>query len=279
MSNLQIIKKTLAEDSTLSQFKMALPSHISAERFQRVALTAVQNSWGIDQCDVKSVMTSLIKCAQDGLLPDNREAALVKKGKVCAYMPMVGGVLKQMRNSGYVADINVHCVYKNDDFPQPEIINGVWNIIHRPKLFGDRGDFVLAYAVAVYKDGSIHAEVMTKEQIDERRKVSPNGGVKDKYGNPTIWEKWYEEMAKKTVLHRLSNMIPTSADVTQILDHHNEAVYEPEQEPKEERKSIIESINESIVDAEFTESEVINGKDGLSDQGQADQGELVDVPI
>src|SRR3990167_4436107 len=59
------------------QFKAALPPQIPAERFLRVLLTGVQQSPEIIQADRQSLFAAAMRAAQDGLLPDGREAALV----------------------------------------------------------------------------------------------------------------------------------------------------------------------------------------------------------
>jgi hypothetical protein len=44
-----------------------------------------------------------VKLAQDGLLPDGREAAVVMFGNKAQAMPMIAGILKKVRQSGEVA--------------------------------------------------------------------------------------------------------------------------------------------------------------------------------
>lgn len=250
MSNLTEIKKHLVSHEMASQFKMALPKAITAEKFQRVALTALLHNPDIQHCSTSSVMKSLLLCAQDGLLPDGREAALVKfnpKGgqSVAQYMPMVYGLIKRMRNSGSVTNVNAYCVYENDIFDY-QIKNGVESISHRPCITGPRGDFLLAYAVVGLEDSNPHIEVMVKEEIEKARRSSPNQRNSEK---PTgIWEKWYDEMAKKTVLHRASKRVPTSAEALNFLDNDmrvtlNGGFDEPEPEPQ---KTLVNSINDAI---------------------------------
>ncbi len=244
MSNLVEIKKQLASPVMLNQFKMALPSHITPEKFQRTALTALLHNDDINDCTVQSVMTSLLKCAQDGLMPDNREAAIVKYGSTAQYMPMVYGLIKRMRNSGEVASVNAYIVYENDLF-EYEIINGVENIRHKPTITGDRGAMLLAYAVVGFKDGSSpHVEVMTHEEIEKARKVSK---TQKGAGPAGIWASWYEEMAKKTVLHRAAKRVPTSSDVTEFLREDMRMTlnggFEDQSAPK---TTLVDSINEAI---------------------------------
>ena len=97
-------------------FSAALPAHIPVERFIRVVLTAIQTSPKLAQMDRASLWNACMRAAQDGLLPDGREGALVPfKGKV-TWIPMVGGIRKKVRNSEAIATWDVHAVHAKDKF-------------------------------------------------------------------------------------------------------------------------------------------------------------------
>lgn len=245
MSNLVEIKKNITSPAMLAQFKLALPAHITPERFQRVAMTALLNNPDISECSTQSVMTSLLKCAQDGLVPDNREAAIVKFKGQAQYMPMVYGLIKRMRNSGEVTNVNAYCVYENDVFDY-EIENGVERIRHKPSITGNRGQFLLAYAVVGLAEGNPHIEVMVKDEIEKARKASPNQKGSDTPSG--IWAAWYDEMAKKTVLHRASKRVPTSAEAVEFMQKDmrmtlNGGFEDDEAAPKQ---SLVDSINAAV---------------------------------
>jgi len=245
MSNLVEIKKNLSSPAMLSQFKLALPAHITPEKFQRVAMTALLHNPDLKDCTVQSVMNSLLKCAQDGLLPDNREAALVKFAGQAQYMPMVYGLIKRMRNSGSVTNVNAYCVYANDIF-EYEIENGVERIRHKPCITGGRGEFLLAYAVVGLEDSNPHIEVMLKEDIEKARRASKT--QKDANKPSGIWSDWYDEMAKKTVLHRAAKRVPTSADAVEFLQKDTRMTLNGgfEDETLQAEPTLIDKINEAV---------------------------------
>ena len=87
---------------------------------------------------------------------------------------------------------------------------------HQFDPFGDRGSMVGVYCVAKLSDGSYLTEVMTRNQIEEVRRVS-----KAKKGP---WVNWYEEMAKKTVIKRASKTWPQVSvqftNAVQVLNEH-----------------------------------------------------------
>jgi recombination protein RecT len=239
MSNITKIKEKLYHSSAVSQLRLALPAHITPERFQRVAWTAIANSEGIPDCTPDSVINALTKCAQDGLMPDNKEAAIVKYGSVATYMPMVYGLIKRMRNSGEVKDVNAFVVYSEDKF-EYQIKNGIQECVHVPSFSANRGDLVLAYAVVMILDGSTHIEVMTKAEIEKAR----NSG---RAANSPAWKNWYDEMAKKTVIHRAAKRVPTSADVEKLLRTDMRVTLDGNDESDEPKPvSLVDSINEAV---------------------------------
>lgn len=187
------------------KFQSALPNHIPVERFVRTLQTAVINTPALVKADRNSLFASSMKAAQDGLLPDGKEAAIVTFGNQAQYMPMIGGILKKVRNSGELKNIHSEIVRKNDDFDYRITERGPI-LIHRPDLFGERGEIIGVYATAETKDGGIYIEVMTMTQINDIKKVSR--------GKNGPWAGAFaSEMMKKSVLRRLCKRLPMSTDL------------------------------------------------------------------
>ena len=196
----------------------ALPPQIPVEKFIRTTLTAVQMQPDLLGADRKSLLGSTMRAAQDGLLCDGREAALVifnsKEGKKVQYMPMVGGILKKIRNSGELASISAQVVYDKDHFEYT--LGDDEHISHKPFLGTERGAQIAVYAIAKTKDGAIYREVMSVADVEKVRAASRAG----KFGP---WVEWWDEMAKKTVIRRLAKRLPSSADLDSVLQADNEA--------------------------------------------------------
>jgi recombination protein RecT len=211
-----VIRQNL--DAMAPQFKAALPAHVSVEKFTRVANTAIQNNPDLVNCDRKSLFGAIVRLAQDGLLPDGREAALVKfRTKVngefvdaVQAMPMISGILRRVRQSGEVAKISAQVVYKSDEF---KVTYGFdEDVTHNPPPLDEpRGEPIGAYATAVLKDGSRLLEVMSKEEIEKVRSVSRSG-------DKGPWVQWWGEMARKTVMRRLSKRLPMSTDLEDAFE-------------------------------------------------------------
>jgi recombination protein RecT len=196
------------------QFKLALPSHVSPEKFMRVVMTGLQNSPDLLSADRKSLYSACMKAAQDGLLPDGREGALVvyrgKDGPKVQWLPMTAGILKKIRNSGDLSSITAQIIHKNDAFRYWVDDEGE-HITHEPLLFGDQGETIGVYALAKTKDGSVHIEVMTEQQIQSVKGIS-----KAKDFGP--WSgPFADEMRKKTAIRRLSKRLPMSTDLDDVI--------------------------------------------------------------
>ena len=211
------------------EFKAALPPQIPVERFIRTVITAVQMDLKLLEADRRTLIAACMKAAQDGLLPDGREAALVifrSKGMpTVQYMPMIGGLFKKARNSGEIASIAAHVAYDRDQFDYA--LGDHEHITHKPLLAADRGKPVAAYAIAHTKDGAVYREVMSVDDIERVRRVS-----RAKDDGP--WVDWWDEMARKTVFRRLAKRLPSSADLEQTLESDNEVagfVQAPATEP------------------------------------------------
>lgn len=198
------------------EFRMALPSHITPDKFQRVVMTAVQQNPDLLGADRRTLLMACTKCAQDGLLPDGREAAFaifntkVKSDgrevwiKAVQYMPMIGGIKKRAMNSGHVSALQGHVIYANDFFLWQQGTDE--KLEHKPLFPGDRGEPIGAYAVAKIKgDDRPLFRVFDKVRIEKARAVS-----KSKDG--PAWKVWWDEMAIKTVARNLAKDLPADAE-------------------------------------------------------------------
>lgn len=227
----------------------ALPKHIDPAKFQRTVMTAAQSNPDLLTADRASLITSCMKCAQDGLLPDGREAALViytvskKEGsswvkvKTVQYLPMVYGLRKKILQSGEISTLETNVVYRAEVESGAFIFEAGTEAMlrHRPML--DLTDdqitddcIVAAYSVATMKDGSKSFEVMRRSEINKVRQASQTGATgKTKYNsNETIppkgpWVDWFSEMARKTVMRRHSKTLPMSGDLIDMEGADEEA--------------------------------------------------------
>lgn len=247
-------------DMMAPQFKAALPPHIPVERFIRIVMTAINGDPDLVAADRRSLFESAMKCAQDGLLPDKREAAFVvfntnvaKKGepakyvKKVQYLPMVWGLVKKVRNSGELESITAHVVHENDEFSYS--LGDSEAIAHTPLLKGNRGQPVLAYAIAKTKDGGIYREMMMRDEIDAVRNFSK---AKDAWTGPFQLEMW-----RKTVIRRLSKRLPMSTDLERTIQRDDET-YDLDEHRDAEQTLMPQRLSEKSLD-EPTPTDEANG--------------------
>ena len=236
-------------ETRADDFKMALPAHITPEKFQRTIMTAAQSNPDILRADRASLITSAMKAAQDGLLPDGREAALVTFStrqkidgewtsvKLAQYMPMAFGVRKKILQSGEISSLETAVVYRREVEEGAFIYEAGTEAMlrHRPMLELSDEDLadeniVAAYSVATMKDGTKSFEVMRRSEINKVRQASQTGatGKKDRQGKAIEpkgpWVDWFGEMARKTVMRRHSKTLPMSGDLIDV-EATDEALY------------------------------------------------------
>jgi recombination protein RecT len=229
-------------ESRAAELKMALPAHISPEKFQRTIITATQQNPGLLKTDRRSLILACMKAAQDGLLPDGRESALVpfrtrkkidgqwQSVEEAAYIPMIYGLRKKVlqardaEGKPVVSALEVGVVYRKE----VEAGHFLYEVgltpplRHRPMLDLTADDtrddqIVGAYSIATMADGTKSYEFMRRFEIDKVRETSQTGATRDRSGQPREakgpWADWFPEMAKKTVLRRHAKSLPQSGDL------------------------------------------------------------------
>lgn len=192
------IGMTLKSGQFQASLAEALPPEISIDRFTRVAITALQQNPDLLNKDRNSLFLAVRRCAEFGLNPDGREAALVAFGNAVVCMPMVGGLRRIAAKYGF--DIATAVVHENDEFDYALGVDPV--MTHKPaKLGTDRGKAIGAWAQAKGPDGQLYLEVMDRDQIEAVRQVS-------RAKNSGPWVSQWGEMARKTVARRLWKSLP-----------------------------------------------------------------------
>ena len=204
-------------------FTQALPPNVSVQKFMRTVMTAIQKDdiaakLNEGKVDRRSLFTECTKAAQDGLVLDDREAALVTffnrdKGlNEVKYMPMVAGLLKKARGSKQIVSISAHVIKENDHFEY--VLGDDEKIIHRlPKLGDPRGKMIGAYAIAKLASGGTQRVIMDLDQINK---------IKGCAKTTKIWDKWPDEQAEKSALRKLCKRLPMDSDSLALFEHDNE---------------------------------------------------------
>lgn len=194
------------------EFRKALGNTVPSERFVRIAKTAVNSNPDLANADRISLLSAITQAAQDGLVIDGKEAAIVMfKGKA-QYTPMVSGLVKKMRQHSDFASISHGIVYQREiDEGRFEYVKGDQEFLrHEPFALGEtKGDPVGAYAVLTTRDGEKFRAVLDKNAIEKRLAKGNNSPAK---------KEWQTEFWIKTVLKHLYKIAPNSGDEGGVLD-------------------------------------------------------------
>lgn len=194
-----------------TEIAKALPSMVSSERFQRVALTAFSSNPKLQQCDPKSFIAAMMQSAQLGLEPNTpiQQAYLIPYGNQVQFQVGYKGLLELAQRSGKIKTIYAHEVRENDDFEMDYGLNQA--LKHKPLLKGDRGPVIGYYAVYHTVEGGYSFVFMTKNEVIEfaqaKSKTFKNGP----------WQTDFDAMAKKTVIKQLLKYAPISIELQKAI--------------------------------------------------------------
>lgn len=209
--------------------KALLNPGVSVERFKATAVTAVRRSIGTANdlmvADRASVFDAIAKAAEDGMMPDGREGAIVVHNtkvkvdgketwvKMATWMPMVGGIRKRAKElAGIQIDAQVR--YEKDTFRRVQ--GDEPRIEHEPSDDDDPGPLVGCYAIFKINGEVVHREYMRKAEVHAARN-------QNKYWNTSmLWTKFEPEAWRKTVIKRGMKSVPAvTPELQRILDRDN----------------------------------------------------------
>lgn len=196
-------------------FSSVLPKELTAERWRWLIVNNIRAVPALAGCTPVSFLNSVLLAANMGLEIRKNSAYLIPYGRECQLIIDYRGKLELARRAG-VGQVSLELVHETDEFEDGFGMEGrVFR--HRPNLFDrsggvlvpaeDRGRVVAGYGAAKMAHGW-QIEVMTLAQIEKVRK---SGRGTDNPSSP--WVKHWEQMARKTVAHRLCNYLPMSSEL------------------------------------------------------------------
>lgn len=196
-----------------------MPKHMSGERLFQLALSTVNTTPKLAECDAATILSCVMKCGALGLEPsavDGLGRAYIlpyrnrdKRGggyrMEATFILGYKGMIDLARRSGQIKDISARAVYEGDEFEYSFGLDE--RLRHTPAQGIVRSPETLThvYMVAHFKDGGHYMDVMSKEEVDAVRKRS-------KAAESGPWVTDYEAMAKKTVIRRAFPYLPVSVE-------------------------------------------------------------------
>jgi len=209
-------------------YESILPDDIDPKVFASVCKRAMQTTRNLMDCakeNPQSVLNALIECAQDGLMPDGKQAALVcfknrrNNNYDLTYMPMLRGVIDRLHKSAMIKDISLKMVFEGDFFERHEGDNARYE--HKPTN-NPTGDPIGVYGLVNTTNGGTYRDWMPQCEIMKLKNAAivKVGGAKNSYRTPWCGDFEYE-MWKKSVLKRMSKILPISSSDRRMLDRDN----------------------------------------------------------
>jgi recombination protein RecT len=203
------VSDLLNSERARTELAKVVPKHLTPERMTRVAMTACLKSPGLFNCTPESLLQAVMLCAQAGLEPDGRLAHLIPFGNsVQVIFDWKGIVTLGLRNGG-LDQVYGDKVCEHDEF-NASVEDGVKKIHHKINWLKPRGNPYAYYAVTS-KKGQIDWEVMTLEEVEaihQRSKAKDSGP----------WKTDYDEMAKKTVIKRMSKRWDLLPEIGELIN-------------------------------------------------------------
>jgi len=200
-------------EARASELKAAL-AEIPPERFIRAVVTAAQINPDILACQWLSVWLACMRACRDGLLPDGVEGAIVPYKEKATWIPMYRGLLRKFQESGHFKWIGANVVREGEEFSHFIDDTGE-HFRHLPNSNIDAA-VVKVYAAATTLKGGVFIAVMQRAEIDKIRKLSRA------QRDDAPWNQWFDEMAKKTALRRLSKMLPSGSLIVEDEDEDDQ---------------------------------------------------------
>lgn len=214
----------LNRPDVLKQVRLALPEHLTAERFIRIALSAAIRTPAIYQCDPRTVAQAVITCSELGLEPNGRDAHLIpfenrRAGRFeLQVIPDYKGLIKLAYQSGMVQSVAAKSVRQGDYFKFQFGLHE--DLVHIPAAADARGQLTHAWAMAKLKDGGTPFVVLDRTMV-ERRRSSSRSADRDS----SVWNKDEDAMWAKSAVRELAKFIPQSPQLERALAYEDERDY------------------------------------------------------
>lgn len=220
---------SLLERSTKG-FASVLPKHITPERMIRIAASEYNKNKALQSCDPLSFCAAVMEAAQLGLEPASalHHCYLVPYAGQVKLMLGYRGKIELIRRHPDVTNFQIFAVYRGDVFTYNL---GLYpDIKHEPK--GESDELTHVYGIVTFRNGSKEFQVMTRGEVE---RVRDKFSKKDKRtGNfSDAWVDSFDEMAKKTLVHRMAKTLPMANEYRDVIMNVSGNIIEMEQDDAE----------------------------------------------
>lgn len=239
---------TVALESELNRVQEALPVGFNSTQYILNARDFLNGNDSLikfaKQYGTGQIIAGFVKGAYLGLDAMHEECYLVPYGSTLQFMSSYHGMVKLAKKFSQrsIKDIYAKIVREGDEFEEV-VVNGEQSVNFKPIPFS-KSPIIGVFAVCIFEDGGTIVETMGEADVEKCRKMS-------KAQNSPAWSKFWEQMARKTVVRRLCKNITLDMNA-RVMEAFNSGT-EIETDPTEiARKDIEENENLSdfIIDDE-----------------------------
>lgn len=194
----------------------ALPNHMDASRFLRIALTQFQKTPKLLDCTPESFLGAVMQAAQLGLEPDGVTgmAHLIPYGGKVNFQPGFQGLMELARRSGDISQIVPRCVYEGDDFDYSYGLDKDL-LRHVPSERNEPGALTYVYCIVRLKDGSSRFEVWPAARIEAHAQRYSQAYKQKRKDSP--WITHFPQMAMKTLVVAALKYAPKSIELQKAI--------------------------------------------------------------
>lgn len=198
---------------------MTLAQHgIDPDVFAGVVREAVLMSPNIIDCTNKSLAVAFRQACRDGLVPDNRQAAIIPYKREAKFLPMKEGLML-IAHQDCGAEIRAGHIRQGDKVTMVDRTGSGEDPtieIERPTDYFEHpeGELIGCWAWVKFPGQTAHLRTWRKEDIRKAMAASASG-------DRGAWGAWPHRMAEKAVIKSLLNSLrymQTSKRLTAILD-------------------------------------------------------------
>lgn len=244
------------------ELETAFKAGITSEKLLQIFASAVRQNPKLGECTATSLYSSLVQAGQIGLEPDGVHAFLVpyndkKNGVVnCQFQTSYKGLNELAYRGGHIVLIQSQIVYEGDEFDHQ--FGTTQYLKHKHKFTGGKPLVVWSHAKSINNADFI--DVMSIAQVEKVRKKS-----KSESWASSAWVTDFDEMAKKTVVRRLSKYLPKTPDLQKAVRieeanergyiEHEDAFGKAEKAPAQDKLAAVLQQNAENIEQSYLPSE------------------------
>lgn len=240
------------------QFEASNEYKMNFNREAGFAIQILTQNDFLASCEQESIRNAVVNVSLTGLTlnPALKYAYLIPRGGKCILDISYMGMIKVLTDAGAVKNVDAGVIYSNDKYDFRKGTDPYFK--HIPALY-NRGEKVGAYAIAFLRDGGFQFEILGRDEIEKVRATSESY-KNEKTRNYSPWEKWEDEMWKKTVLKRLFKLLPKTNFSDQLIaaisnEHENDISDLPSDLKEKKYTDIFEEVQTPEVVNETKEAE------------------------